>query len=160
MDDHRIISEDVKKRFADHNGFEVESYQNEAEFRKQIMDTGKYSTCRIAIIVLNDNGGQTEMVKGLADDIKTHDNRTIVILIYSADKIDDIKSVVDNADAWIAKNSNSLLRIHNVVKKYMSEHTIEIVKRRRNISLYVLLAFTALVVVAAILARIMYPIYF
>ncbi len=160
LDDHRNISEDVKNRFSDHDRYAVKSYQNDMEFRKQVMVNGKRNTCRIAIIVLNDNCGQAEMAKKLADDIKAHNFRTVVILVYRADKIDDIASEVTNADAWIPKNNNSLLRIHNMVKKIISEHTIEIIKRKRNLALFVMLTFTLLSVISAIIAGLFYPNYF
>jgi hypothetical protein len=109
---------------------------------------------------MNDNGDQVESVKELTDDIKTNNSATGVVVIYNTDKITDIKNLIINADAWIPKNSNILLRIYNVVKRLESEHSIVIIKKRRNLSLYILLAFATLSAVAAILARIMFPNYF
>ena len=160
LDDHRTISEDVKKKFPDNNRYVVTSYQSIAEFRNHIMAARDSNTCWIAILVMNDNGDQVESVKELTDDIKTNKSATGVVVIYNTDKITDIKNLIINADAWIPKNSNIILRIYNVVKRLESEHTIVIIKKRRNLSLYILLAFAALSAVAAILARVMFPNYF
>ncbi|HKK42717.1 MAG TPA: hypothetical protein VJ963_09930 [Bacteroidales bacterium] len=160
LDDHRAISEDVKKRFPDSDRYVVTSYQNTAEFRNHIMAARDSNSCWIAILVMNDNSDQLESVKELTDDIKTNDSAKGVVVIYSTGKITDIKNLIINADAWIPKNSNILLRIYNVVKRLESEHTIVTIKKRRNLSLYILLAFAALSAVAAILARVMFPNYF
>ena len=73
-------------------------------------------------------------------EIKKIDHRTGLILIGPPDKMEEIKKTVKfNIDAFIPKNANSILRIHNTVKKLISEHSIGIFRKRRNISLYVLL---------------------
>jgi hypothetical protein len=85
------------------------------------------------------------MIDNLTQVIKKVDRRTGLILLGPEDKMEEIKkTVLYNIDAYIPRNANSMLRIHNTVKKLMSEHNIGVFRRRRNISLYVLLGFIIL----------------
>jgi type VI protein secretion system component VasF len=70
------------------------------------------------------------------------------------------KSVKFNIDAYIPKNANSILRIHNTVKKLISEHSMGIFRRKRNLSFYILLGFILLCIVALIIAWFRLPQYF
>jgi hypothetical protein len=65
-----------------------------------------------------------------------------------------------NIDAYIPKNSNAILRIHNTVKKLISVHNILIFRKRRNLSLYVLLVFLLLAGILIIITRFRFPEYF
>jgi len=65
-----------------------------------------------------------------------------------------------NIDAYIPKNANSILRIHNTVKKLISEHNIGIFRKRRNFSFYILLAFLLLSALLIIVAYFKLPEYF
>ena len=93
--------------------------------------------------------------------LKKIDHRTGLILIGPPDKMEEIKKTVKfNIDAFIPKNSNSILRIHNTVKKLISEHNIGVFRKRRNISLYVLLSFILMSALLALLAYFKFPQYF
>jgi hypothetical protein len=65
-----------------------------------------------------------------------------------------------NVDAFIPKNTNSILRIHNAVKKLISEHGIGIFRKRSNFSFYVLIGFVLLSVILLIVAYFRLPQYF
>ena len=87
--------------------------------------------------------------------------KTGLILLVPAEKMDDLKKVVMfNIDAYIPKNANSVLRIHNAIKKLISEHSMAIYRKRRNFSLYVLLAFLGLSAILVLIAYIKLPKYF
>ena len=63
------------------------------------------------------------MIDRMTVEIKKIDNKTGLILVGPPDKMEDIKKEVKyNIDAFIPKNANSILRIHNTVKKLISEH--------------------------------------
>jgi hypothetical protein len=75
--------------------------------------------------------------------------------------MEDFKKVVMfNIDAYIPRNANTVLRVHNAVKKLISEHSIAIYRKRRNFSLYVLLAFLVLSAIGILVAFIKLPKYF
>lgn len=152
-DDHRGFSEDVRKRFTDTSRYTVMSFQTREEFIAQLEKEKLNNFCKIAILGAHDTKEQFEMIDHLTADIKKIDPRTGLIVIGPPDKMEDIKKVVKyNIDAFIPKNANSILRIHNTVKKRISEHNIGIFRKRRNFSLYMLLAcliLSALFVLAA-----------
>jgi hypothetical protein len=144
-DDHRGFSEDVRKRFQDSARYKVLSFQTREEFISHLEEVSESSFCKIAILGLHDNKEQIEMIDHLTQDIKKCDRRTGLILLGPEEKMEVIKKTVRyNIDAYIPRNSNSILRIHNTVKKLISEHNIGVFRKRRNISLYVLLAFVIL----------------
>jgi hypothetical protein len=104
---------------------------------------------------------QFDMIDKLTMEIKRIDSSTGIILLGPPDKMDEIKKIVKfNIDAYIPKNSNSILRIHNMVKKLISEHGIVIYRRKRNISLYLLLAFMLLSIIIILISYFYFPEYF
>ena len=94
-------------------------------------------------------------------EVKKIDPATGLILLGPPDKMELIRKTVKfNIDAYIPKNSNSILRIHNTVKKLISEHSMGIFRRKMNLSIYVLIGFLLLAVGSVILALIKFPQYF
>ncbi len=153
-DDHRAFSEDVKKRFADNARYTVMSFPTTEEFVAILEKERESNFCKVAILGVHDTPDQIHMIDNLTLEIKKIDPLTGLILIVPADKRDEIKKVIKyNIDACIPKNANTILRIHNTVKKLISEHSIGIFRKRRNISLYILTGF---LIVAAILTAIAY----
>lgn len=160
-DDHRGFSEDVRKRFQDNARYSVLSFQTRDEFLNHLEAVRENSFCKISIIGLHDNKEQIEMINSLTQDIKKVDRRTGLILLGPEDKMEEIKKTVKyNIDAYIPKNANSILRIHNTVKKLISEHNIGVFRKRRNISLYVLLAFIIMSALFLFTAYLRAPRYF
>jgi hypothetical protein len=94
-------------------------------------------------------------------EIKKIDPSTGLILICPQDKIELIrKTIIFNIDAYIPKNSNSILRIHNTVKKLISEHSMGIFRKKMNLAIIVLIGFLLLVLGSVIVGLIRYPQYF
>jgi hypothetical protein len=160
-DDHRAFSEDVKKRFSDTSRYTVVSFPTREELIEHLEKVKEHSFCKIAILSLHDNKEHISMIDRMTVEIKNIDNRTGLILVGPPDRMDDIKKEVKyNIDAFIPKNSNSILRIHNTVKKLISEHNIVVFKKRRNISIYVLFTFILLSALLTLLAYFKFPRYF
>jgi hypothetical protein len=155
FDDHRSFSEDVKKRFSDTSKYNVSSFYTVPEFIDSYKKEREKSSCKVALIGIPDAGEQYEMIGNLVQNIKRSDPGSGIILLVSGEKMEDLKKIVRyNIDAYIPRNANSVLRIHNTVKKLISENNITIFRKRRNVSLYVLLAFiiiTGLIILAAYL---------
>ena len=134
-DDHRGFSEDVRKRFTDLSRYTVISFQTREEFINHLEEEKEHNFCKVAILGLHDTKEQFEMIDQLTMEIKKIDRITGLILLGPPDKMEEIKKTVKfNIDAYIPKNANSILRIHNTVKKLISEHSIGIFRKRRNVS--------------------------
>jgi DNA-binding NarL/FixJ family response regulator len=160
-DDHRTFTEDVRKRFSDSSRYNVSSFHNRQDFINNCLTELESSACRVAIIGVPDAKEQFEMIDDLTMQIKKIDPKTGIILLVAADKLEDLKKIVKfNIDAYIPRNANSILRIHNTVKKLISENSIVIFRKRRNFSFYVLLAFLVLTAIIIIVAFIRLPQYF
>jgi DNA-binding NarL/FixJ family response regulator len=160
-DDHRGFSEDVRKRFTDLSRYTVVSFQTREEFINQILAEKENHFCKVAILGLHDTKEQFEMIDQLTVEIKKIDPGTGLILLGPADKMEVIKKTLKfNIDAYIPKNANSILRIHNTVKKLISEHSIGIFRKKRNFSFYVLLGFIFLAAILILVARFRLPQYF
>jgi hypothetical protein len=160
-DDHRGFSEDVRKRFSDTARYTVFSYPVVEEFIGKIEEEKLNNFCKVAILGLHDTKEQFEMIDRLTMDVKRIDPSTGLILFCPVDKLEEIKkSVKFNIDAYIPKNANSVLRIHNAVKKHISQYNISIFRKRRNISFYILLAFLTLTALLMIIAYFKLPGYF
>jgi hypothetical protein len=128
---------------------------------KQFEKEKEHKFCKIAILGVHDTEEQWNMIEKLTADIKRTDYETGLILIGSRDKLEEIKkSIKFNIDAYIPKNSNSVLRIHNTVKKLISEHSIGIFRRRRNYSVYAVVGFLLLSLLLIAVAYLKFPQYF
>ncbi|TAL64007.1 MAG: hypothetical protein EPN88_11595 [Bacteroidetes bacterium] len=161
FDDHRGFSEDVRKRFTDTARYTVLSFQRQEEFIARIEAEKDQNFCKVAIIGMHETKEQFEIIDKLTLEIKKIDHRTGLILLGPADKMDEIKkSVKFNIDAYIPKNANSILRIHNTVKKLISEHSIGIFRKKSNFSFYILLAFLGLSLLLLLLSYFKLPLYF
>jgi hypothetical protein len=160
-DDHRGFSEDVRKKFADLSRYAVLSFQTREEFIDCIEKEKEHNYCKVAILAVHDTKEQFEMIDHLTMEIKRIDRATGLILLCPSDKVELIKkSVKFNIDAYIPKNSNSILRIHNAVKKLISEHGISIFRKKSNISVYLLVGILLLSMISIIIAYFKLPQYF
>jgi len=160
-DDHRGFSEEVRKRFPDRTRYTVVSFNTKDEFLNDLETEREHNFCKVAILGVHDTKDHFEMIDKLTMEIKRIDPLTGLILICPADKIEEIKKTIKfNIDAYIPKNSNSILRIHNTVKKIISEHNIGIFRKRRNFSVYVLLAAILLSALLIVIACFKLPEYF
>jgi DNA-binding NarL/FixJ family response regulator len=160
-DDHRGFAEDVKKRFSDTGKYTVVSFPTREQYIDHIKKEREHNFCKIAILGLHDTREQFEMIDHLTIEIKKIDHTTGLILVGPPDKIEEIKKTVKyNIDAYIPKNANSILRINNTVKKLISEHSIGVFRKRRNVSLYVLLSVFLLSCLLVLIAYFKLPHYF
>jgi DNA-binding NarL/FixJ family response regulator len=160
-DDHRGFTEEVRKRFSDTLRYLVLSFQTPEEVISCLEKEKEHSFCKIAILGLHETLAQHSMIDQLTVDIKRIDPNTGLILLGPCDKMDTIKKTLKfNIDAYIPKNANMILRIHNAVKKLISEHSIGVFRKRRNLSLYILLAFLLLSVITIIISYFRLPQYF
>jgi len=160
-DDHRSFTEDIRKRFSDNTRYRVESFHNVQDFMDNCRREKEKNSCKVAIIGVPDAREQFEMVEVMTMDIRKLDPSAGLILLVPPDKMDDLKKAVRfNIDAYIPRNANSILRIHNAVKKLISEQNIHIFRKRRNFSFYVLLGFLFLVGLLILFAWLRLPQYF
>jgi hypothetical protein len=160
-DDHRGFSEDVKKRFCDESRYTVASSPTREEFLSHMVHEKEHNFCKVAILGIHDTNEQLEMVEDLTKAILKIDSQTGLILLGPPEKIDVIrKNFKFNIDAFIPKNANSILRIHNTVKKLISEHSLRIFRKRSNFSIFFLLGFFIISVLLLILAYFRLPQYF
>jgi DNA-binding NarL/FixJ family response regulator len=161
FDDHRGFIEDIKKQFSDLSKYTVIFFQTRDELISQLEQNKENNFCKVAILGLHDTKEQFEMVDHLTRGIKQIDPQTRLILMGPPDKMEEIKKTVKfNIDAYIPKNANSMLRLHNAVKKLVSEHSIGIFRRKKNFSVYIMLGFLILCALLIIVAYFRFPQYF
>lgn len=160
-DDFRWFSEDVRRRFDDTSRYNVISFVTVEEFMSYLELKKDLSYCKIAILGVHDTTEQFEMIGRLTTEIKKIDNKTGIILVCTNDKMDEIKKIIhSNVDSYIPKNTNAITRLHNAVKKLISEYGINNFRKRRNLSFYTLIGFFILFLILIILAWLELPQYF
>lgn len=160
-DDHRAFTDDVRKRFSDETKYRVESFHTRPEFISHFRKMAENKSCKVAIIVVPDTAEKTEPIEKLPQEVRIPDPATGIILIVPAVKMEEVRKAIKfNIDAYILKNTNAMLRIHNEVKKLISEYNINVYRKRRNMSIYVLLFFAIISILAVIMAYFRLPGYF
>ncbi len=157
-DDFRWFSEDVRSRFDDTSKYIVSSFVSVEDFMAYLEKGKDHRNCKIAILGTHDTTEQFEMIGRLTSEIKSLDPKIGIILICTPEKMDEIKKIIPvNVDAYIPKNANAIIRLHNAVKKMISEYGIINYRKRRNLSLYVLAGTVLLFIILFILSRLKYP---
>lgn len=160
-DDYRWFSEEVRRRFDDTERYTVISFVTVEEFMAYLERGKDKSYCKIAILGAHDTPEQFEMIGRLTREIKKIDEHAGIILVCTPDKTDEIKKVIpSDVDAYIPKNTNAILRLHNAVKKLISEHGISNFRKRRNISFYVLIVFVIIFIALIAVAWFKQPHFF
>jgi len=161
FDDHRNFSEDVKKRFSDQSRYTVVIFHNMEDFVNHLIKEKPHNFCKVAILGLQDTKENFEIIENLTFRIKKIDMSTGIILVGPPDKMDEIKkSIRINIDSYIPRNANQVLRIHNTVKKLISEHSLLIYRKKRNFSFYFLLIFIAVAALFAVISFFRFPHYY
>lgn len=160
-DDFRWFSEDVRGRFDDTARYNIISFVAVEEFMACLERNKDQGFCKVAILGAHDTREQFELIGRLTTEIKKIDSRIGIILVCTPDKMDEIKSIIkSNVDAYIPKNANAILRLHNAVKKLISEYGINNFRKKRNFSFYTSIVFLILFIILFIIARIELPQYF
>ena len=161
LDDHKGFSEELKKKFCDTSKYFVIVSHNREDFISQAERKKDDSFCKVAVLNLHESKENFEMADKMIATMKKLDPSTGIILVAPPDKMEDLKKVArSNVDSYIPRNDNTLLRIHNTVKKHISEHTLQICRRKRAISFYALLIFLIVSILFAVVARFRLPEYF
>lgn len=160
-DEHRGFADEVKKKFTDASRYTILSFQTQEDFLRSFQSQKENRYCKIAVFVLHDLKNEFADVEYLSSEAIKTDPAAGIILICPPEKIEEIKkSLKFNIDAYIPHNSNSILRLHNAVKKLISEHNIGVFRRRRNISLIVLFSFLLFSILFLLAAYFRLPQYF
>lgn len=161
LDDHKSFSEDVRKRFSDQERYIVSVCHNRVDFLKQLIREKEQGYCKVAILGLHESKENLEMIYHLTTDIKNADRSIGIIILSPPETIAETRrSIRFNIDAYIPRNANTILRIHNTVKKLNSEHNLSVFRRKRNFSLYVLIAFLVISFLFAIFSYLRLPAFF
>ncbi len=160
-DDYRSFSEDVKKRFPDPSRYIVISFQTRQEFLDHLQNERENPCCKVAILGIHDSKEQLEMIDKLSLEIRKIDPKTGIILLTPVDKLEEVRKTVKfNIDAYIPWNTNAILRIHNIIKKLISENSLVWFRKRRTVSLTILFVFVILSLLLIVICRFRFPGYF
>jgi hypothetical protein len=161
LDEHRTFSEDVRKRFSDTSKYRVISTSSQHEFLKAIDNEKEHRFCKVAVITLYEAKEQGLMIENLVKAVKESDPSAWLIIVYPVEKGEKIKRASKfNIDAFIPRNDNAIIRLHNTVKRLIGWHNLEISRKRRNLSLWFLLAFAVLCALILLVAYLRHPVYF
>ena len=144
------------------NGFQqIKETEYKNEHCTVFINDKENSSCKVAIIGVPDALEDYDVIGKLTLEIKKTDPRTGIILLVNAEKMEALKKVVrTNIDAYIPRNINAILRIHNAVKRLISEHYIITFRKRRNLALYVLLGFILFLILLLVISYFKAPHYF
>jgi DNA-binding NarL/FixJ family response regulator len=161
LDDHRTFSEEVRKRFSDTTRYIINISHNRDDLMKSIVGVKDNLFCKVVIIGLNETRESFLMADRVVGEIKKTDIRTGIIILAPAERIDEVRKTVKvNIDSYIPRNANAILRIHNTVKKLISQHNLLIYRKRKSVSFYALISFIILSLVFLLFAWLKLPMYF
>lgn len=165
-DDHKAlvntgIFEDVRRRFSDSQRYKVLTFSNRDSFLEEIREKKNKAACRVTIFGIHDQEEHVEIINDLMIEVRQADTEAGLIILVSGDKAESIKQLLSiNADAYIPKNDNAILRIHNAIKKMISVKNLALCLRRRNFSMVVLFGFLGLMLIFFLVSSLIFPDYF
>jgi DNA-binding NarL/FixJ family response regulator len=158
FDDHRAFTDEIMKKFPDVSRYTVLPFQTREDLLKRLEAEKEHNFCKMAIIGIRDTKEQYEETDHFTLEIKKIDPRTGILLLCQPGKIEEVRKAIKfNIDAYVPQNSNFIMRVHNAVKKLISEQNIIIFRKRRNVSVMVLVSFIILSACAFIFAFLRYP---
>lgn len=161
FDAHRSFTEEIRKKFDDQERYVIHSFQSHDDLIASLKKEKENKSCKVSIIGVTDSSEQNDLTDRLTSEIRKISPLAGIILIFAPEKMDEVKKNLKfNIDAYIPQNSNFVLRVHNFVKKILSEHNITIHRKRRNRSLLVLFLFLVFSVLFAIFASFKFPLFF
>jgi hypothetical protein len=148
------------KKFPDVSRYTVLTFQTQDDFLRHLNSEKDHNFCKMAVIGLRTNEQFAEM-DHITIEVKKIDPRIGIVLLCPPDKIEEVRKIIRyNIDAYIPQNANFILRIHNVVKKLISEQNIIIFRKRRNYSFLILISFIVLSALALLFAWLEFPEFF
>ncbi|MGB8492461.1 MAG: hypothetical protein WCE64_15510, partial [Bacteroidales bacterium] len=154
LDEKRIFPEDVRKRFSDPAKYRVMSFSSKKDLINSFSGEAGHAFCSVAVLSVYDDASNGQMTEEIISEVSAVDPDAGLVIVYPEARGDEIrKQVRFNVDAYIPNNNNSIFRLHNIVKKLISERNLEIGRRRRNLSFYVLLGILILSGVILLIAR-------
>lgn len=160
-DEHRNFPEEMKKRFSDTQKYRISLVVSQKDLIKQFEDEKEKSRPKVVVIVLSEQSDLYGNIESVAVEIRRNNPGAGIMLICPGEKMEVLrKNASLSIYEIIPKNDNSVLRLHNAVKKFISGKSLNKMMKRRNISLIVLLIFILLSALVIIIARIRYPVYF
>ncbi len=161
LDEQRNFSEDVRRRFSDPAKYRVISFSSKQELIGSFSREAGHAFCRVVILSVYDEGGQSLLADEIFREISVLDRVAGLVIIFPEANGGEIRKRIGiNPDALIPKNNNTILRLDNFIKKLMSERNLEISRKRRNLSIYVLLGFLVLSAVILLIAWLKPSVYF
>lgn len=157
FDDQRSFTEEIKKKFDDHSRYIIHSFQTRNDLLREIKNNKDIKSFKVAIISLHDQE-YLEMTGELISGIMNSQPSAGIIILCPPGKTDEIAGSMNyNVDAFIPHNTNFIMRVHNSVKKLISEHNIRIHRSRRNRSVLAFIIFLIISVAFLILAHFRFP---
>src|SRR5512133_1557748 len=158
LDAHRSFTEELIKKFDDRERYMIHSFQAHDDLIASLRKEKENKLCKVAIIGVTETKEQNDLTDRLTSEIRQTNPLTGIILIFPPGKMDDVKrNLRFNIDSYIPQNANFVLRVHNFVKKILSEHNIAVHRKRRNMSLLVLFLFLTFSVLLAGIAAFKFP---
>ena len=159
-DDHRSFTGDIRNRFRE-SRYIVNSFHNKKEFIEFCVTTADNKCSTVAILGFTEPEEKINLLNDFITSVKNVLPDAAVIILVPPGKLEAVKKGIAHiVDGLIPINNNTILRIHNTIKRVFSEYRINIFRKRRNnaviITILVLLALIATFFV--LYAR--YPSYF
>jgi DNA-binding NarL/FixJ family response regulator len=161
FDDHKNFSDEIKKRFSDSIRYKVVPTTSRNDLLKFVTEEAETNSCKVVIIAIYSTKEHLEMAERLTIEIKDICPDIGIILLVQGDKMEDVqKAIRFNIDSYIPRNDNSILRIHNTVKKLISQRSLTINGIRRKTSIYILLVFLLVCLITIIVSYFRLPEFF
>ncbi len=160
-DDHRNFTGDLKKKFSDETRYLVTSIHNTEQYIDYCEQIAKNNFCVIAIIGFTESVDKITFLNEFLEKVNNVMPDGGTILLVQSGNLQEVKDgISQSVDAVIPINNNTVLRIHNAVKRFISEYNIVIFKRRRNRALTAVMVFMAFMIAALFFFLFRYPVYF
>lgn len=161
LDEKKSYFSEVNRRFNDADRYEVLTSHGRHEFLNMIRQYRQNRGFKVAILPFANTSDQYQPVKTIAAGIKTLIPDVVIILLVSGDAPEELvaKSGIEPY-SWVPATNNSVLRIHNSVKKYISEENLSHKIKRKRKAFRVFVASVVLALLFLLFSMLRYPSFF
>ncbi|MBE0676736.1 MAG: hypothetical protein IH591_18920 [Bacteroidales bacterium] len=161
LDEKRTYSVEVRRRFNDATRYEVLVSQSRHELLNLVRQHRTGRGYRVALLPFADTHDQNDPVRTIAAEIQEVSPDIILILLVTGDSPEELvaKSGI-RPYSWVPATNNSVLRIHNSVKKLISEKNLALKTKRIRRVFRILVSFLFAGLLLLIYCRFRFPQYF
>lgn len=161
FDEYNNFVEKVITKFSDTEKYKLATFHNKQTFVDYCEKMNESEQCNVAIIGCFEQDEAMKNSVSVVEAVKAVNPKIGVVAVVPPEKMDlCIKRITSGVDDFIPQNNNAVTRVHNSVKKIISQYNVAVLEKYRNRTILAAALFVLLMIFAAFVLHLSYPQFF